>query len=1228
MVISNYAIRKKTTVFVLMFIFAVTGAYSYLTIPREAAPDIEIPYIIVTTPYSGASPSDIESTVTIPLERELKGLSHVKVMKSTSAEGASMIMIEFETTVDMEEALRKVKAGVDRAKGDLPREAEDPAVLELNISEFPIMIINISGEIAGDRTKNLVALKTLAEKLKDVIVGLPGILDAKIVGGLTPEVRIEIDPDKLAAYRVPAAMLVAKYMGEDVDISAGNTRLGNLKYDIRVPMEFERDVGAAKNIIIQNLGSRAIRLGDVAEIVPSFEEESSFSRLNKKESVSILVQKQSGKNILIIAAMMDMVLKEAKKSGRIPDEISMDVTNEHAVYIRMMVSDLENNILTGLILVVLVLFVFLGLRNSFFVALAIPFSLLISMTILAIAGITMNMIVLFSLILSLGMLVDNAIVIVENIYRHRQEGFGSVEAAMKGTAEVAWPIITSTATTVCAFSPIVFWPGIMGEFMWFLPLTVIITLSSSLFVALIITPTLCAYFMNIKPESVHAEGERPIGRFMSSYRTLLRTAVTYRKSFAIGSFLVLVGVISLYRAFGKGTEFFPSSDPKHVYVDIRLPEGTTLKRTDKIVAEIEDIIERIDAEDKHKDIKVMVSSVGTQGGGLLFSSSAAGVTPHLATISLEFIDLEDRRQKSTEVIKNIREQVSHFAGVELKVKKEQEGPPTGAPINIEFYGEEYDVLAGYAYRVKDIVRNIPGAVDIKDDMERGRPELRVEVDRTRAALLGLTSREVGTTIKTAYRGAKVGVFRIGDEEYDINVIASKKYREGFGLLDKLYISTRTGAQVPASSVAKWNIVGAPGVVRRIGQKRTVTVSGDIGEGHLAPEVRKKVIAAMEEEFGDSFPEGYGYRITGEQEAEEEASAFLMKAFVIAIMLVALVLISQFNSVLLPLIILMSVALSLIGVFLGLIIVGYPFGIIMTGVGVISLVGVVVNNAIVLIDYIQKLRSRGLRVVEALVQAGMIRLRPVLLTAVTTILGLLPMAAMVSFNFREGRFNIGTEMAQWWGSMAVAVIFGLAFATLLTLVMVPTFFFITHNASHFLRTKVRRKGLTEEAFSAYLANAGVLDSDAAEQALKAARASNKPYQDLLASEEYLGPKVLLAQLSDFTGYPVWADLSRVGISVEFRDFVSRELAGKYGAAGFRSLARMTLFGPVGEPDEVHEPDAAEGFAYLAISDPLDPNLEDNLSELARMLGEKLIPILSTREQVEALIERTYSGSKNL
>ncbi|MHC4598870.1 MAG: efflux RND transporter permease subunit [Planctomycetota bacterium] len=1013
MIITDHAVKRRTTVFVAMFLFLLSGVYAYVILPREAAPDIPIPIILVMTPNRGVGPEDIEKTITLEMEKELEGLDDIKKMSSTSSEGMSTIVLEFHPTIEVEEAKRKVKDAADGARGRLPQEADDPIVKEINISEFPIMVLSVHGKLDEDRVRNLSILKKVADELKDAIEMVPGILEVVRAGGLTPEVRIEIDPDKLAAYRVPADLLVARYLGEDVKISAGSTDFGSLSYDIRVPMEFERDVEAAKNIVLMDQGGETIYLGDVAEIVPGFEEEKSLSRFNGEEAVSLLIQKKPGENILHTAAGVKLVLDLARKSGRLPKGVEMDLTFDLSEFIQMLVNDLDNNIATGFFLVLGVVFVALGLRNSFFVALAIPFSFLITLTILWFMGITLNFVVLFSLILALGMLVDNAIVIVENIFRHQQMGHGPVEAAILGTKEVAWPITTSTITTLAAFAPLLFWPNIMGKFFGFLPKTVIIALASSLFVGLVINPAACAAFMRVKKTDVWGSEGRKLGRILTTYRRVLITSLRWKWAVAAASFLALFLMTAIYFGSDPGVEFMPNIDPQRGFVDVTLPESTVLDKTNGKVLALEKQVKEVDPAG---DIEQAVTSMGSRGTSNPLSTG--GGAPNIARISLEFKDIDDRTVNSRQVIENL--------------------PPTGAAVNIEIWGDDYALLGELAQEAKRIAREVRGAVDLRDDYEVGRPELKILVDRKRAALLGLNPMIVGLTIQTAYKGRKVGVVRAGEDEFDVRVIAKEEDRQGFSMLDKLYFTSLTGSLVPASAVAEWKIQGGKGSINHIDRARVVTVSGDVAKGYNAKRVRKKVTEALKE-FQANLPSGYGMRLTGEQEMMKESQDFLFMAFIAVIFLIALVLISQFNSLRLPFIILSSILLSLVGVFLGLFILGMPFGVMMTGIGVISLAGVVVNNAIVLIDYIQKLRERGLCAFDAVVEAGVTRLRPVLLTAITTIFGLLPMAVGISIDFHKGRISMAKEMAQWWGPMAIAVIFGLAVATVLTLVVVPNLY---------------------------------------------------------------------------------------------------------------------------------------------------------------------------------------------
>jgi multidrug efflux pump subunit AcrB len=639
--------------------------------------------------------------------------------------------------------------------------------------------------------------------------------------------------------------------------------------------------------------------------------------------------------------------------------------------------------------------------------------------------------VLFALIMALGMLVDNAIVIVENIYRHYQQATADatagrrerIQAAMRGTAEVAWPVITSTATTVAAFTPMVFWPGIMGGFMKWLPITLIITLVSSLFVAMVISPTIGSVFVSVRRSAPATDSW-----IIRGYRRVLETALAHRFTTLTLVVLLLVGLGTLYGKKGYGVELFPDFDPYRGSVDIRFPQGTNIHETNRLAGMIEQRLQPY-----AEDLRHVITNVGSGGGGGPFGGG--GVGAHLASITLTFHDYEDRPRPSADAIADIRQALSDVAGAEIKVDKQEEGPPTGAAVTVRLVGEDFRKLEELSEQAKQLIANVPGLVNLRSDHEATRPELAFRVDRRRAMLLGVNTAIVGNFLKTAVFGSKVGTYRQFNDEYDITVRLPQAQRENIDDLFRLHVPNATGEAIPLSSLGEFNYTGGYGTINRINQKRVVTLTAD-AEGRLSTAVLADVQKRLEQ-LG--LPAGYEIRYAGEKEEQDKAQAFLSKAFVVALFLIVLILVAQFNTLIMPLIIMTTVILSLIGVLSGLLICRMPFGIIMTGVGVISLAGVVVNNAIVLLDYTRLLQRRGLELIAATIQAGVTRLRPVLLTAITTILGLIPMAVGISYDFRDMSWTTRSESSQWWSSMAIAVIFGLAFATLLTLVVLPTLY---------------------------------------------------------------------------------------------------------------------------------------------------------------------------------------------
>ncbi len=1032
MLITDLAIKNRTTVAVLVLIILLIGVSSYITLPREAFPDVPIPFILVTTPYEGVSPEDMETSVTMKIEKELKGVKGAKEIVSSSAEGISLISVEFNPDVPTEVALQRVRDKVDLAKGELPLDAEEPVISEFNYADLPIMLVSISGDVSP------VQLKAIADDLQDVLETIPGVLKAEISGDLEREVRLEFDQDRIASYNLTLAEILSLIPSENVNISAGGLETEGTKFNVRVPAEFVTPDEVDHLLLAVRDGS-PIYLSDVAWVRDSFKDRTSYSRLDGRDNVTLSVVKRAGANVVQISDYVRAVVKEAER--RTAGMVAFDITFDMSKMIRNMVSDLENNILTALLMVSGVLLIFLGLRPATIVAMIIPLSMLITFFLVQQLGYTLNMIVLFSLVLVLGMLVDNAIVIVENIFRHLQLGYSRVDAAILGTREVAWPVTTSTFTTVCAFFPLMFWPGIMGDFMKYLPMTLCLGLLSSLFVGLIINPTICSFWAK-KPTENDEKGHW----FVDRYRGLLSLGLNNPGMVLFLAFCLLVSIGTLYGKIGKGTEFFPDEDPERVIIDVRAPQGTNIKETDRIIRALEARMQPFDPWLKHK-----ITNVGAAAAGGNLIGSAGG--SHLGHITLVFEEFAERERPTLEIIPDVRAAIADIAGAEIEVKKEDGGPPTGAPISVRVIGEDFGVLQDLSQVAFREIAAVANVVNLKSDLEATRPELSFKVDRQGAVLAGVNSALIGNFLKTAIFGYKVGTYRQFNDEYDITVRLPVSQRVNIDDLYRLQIPNDRGAAVPLSALGRFQYTGGFGTINRIDQKRVITLSADT-EGRLSSEVLLDVQSKMARL---DLPEGCSIEYAGEKETEDESALFLMKAFGIAVLLVTLVLVIQFNSLTVPFIIMTTVVLSMIGALTGLLICGLPFGIIMTGIGVISLAGVVVNNAIVLLAYTRQLQGNGMDLLEAAAEAGVTRLRPVLLTATTTIIGLIPMAVGVSFDFRTFTLITKTESSQWWANMAVVVIFGLGFATILTLVVVPSLYVMLTRLSR--RVKGRRE-LTE------------------------------------------------------------------------------------------------------------------------------------------------------------------------
>ena len=1105
MKVTRYAIRHRLSVYFLILIFCLGGVGVYVSLPRESFPEVEIPLVVVYTIYPGVSPTDMETLVTRPIETELKAISGVKEIRSTTSEGLSSIEVEFNPEQDLETALANVRDKVDLAKPDLPVEAEDPRVVDVDFSQLPIMLVTLSGPVGVQQ------LTEVAEEMEEDFEAIPGVNQVTVVGGREREVHVQVDPKRLSYFELSLSDLVFAVARENRNVPGGEIAVGGLEYLVRLPAEVRRPE-EIEDFVVKVRDGEPVFIRDVAAVEFAFADEASRSRVDREPSVTLTVEKRTGANLVAVA---DSVNEELDRwEEQLPPGISAAVIGDISVEIRRMVNELENNVISGLLLVVGCLMAFVGLRNSFFVGVAIPLSMMLSFIVLGWIGYSLNMMVLFSLILMLGMLVDNAIVIVENIYRHREHGDSGPSAAYEATTEVARPVIASTITTLCAFSPLLIWPGIIGDFMSYLPVTLIIGLSASLFVALIINPTLCAHLMAPPRRRKKTGAEAGEHAFRRGYRRLLRwalhpgqdaggrgwflrnwglpaafvaflgaavafalvgmflqTQALYAPAAALGAVgvfafvaqgvlwlgwslgrrlvgagpyltdhrsgviwsmcAILVGTAAIYMQAGKGVELFPEVEPRQISVDVSAPAGSSLEASDAIVERIESLTTGT------TDLRHQIANVGNTGLSLNPGGGGGeGGSPNLSRVTLYLEEREVRKQRNTFVtMEGVREALADIVGANIKVDAPQDGPPTGAPVSVRILGDELDEISRLSAQVQDRIRSIPGLVNLDDDLEEGKPELRVEVDREEAMRSGVNTQVIAATVQTGILGAEASKYRVGEDEHDIRVRLAPEARRSLDDIAELTVPDEDGVPIPIRTVAELRHGVGPAAVRRVDLNRVATISGDVvrESGRTEAGVREEVAGVLD---SMEWPPGYRWEFSGANAEEEQATAFLSRAFVIALLLILMVLVTQFDSLVLPLAIITSVALSVIGVLWGLMITGTAFGIIMTGIGVISLAGIVVNNAIVLCDFIRQLREKGLDRHEAVVEAGSIRLRPVLLTAVTTVLGLVPLTLGLNIDFFNLSVSTGGESSQFWASMGVAVIFGLTVATVLTLVVVP------------------------------------------------------------------------------------------------------------------------------------------------------------------------------------------------
>ena len=1110
--LTNLALRNKNSVYLLIFIFFGFGIYSYNSMPKELFPDIVIPTVMVQTIYPGNPPLDMENLVTRPIEKELEVIKEVKEISSTSSQDVSAIFVEFNTDVDIKQAVLDVKDAVDKAKSELPDDLpQDPIVIDIDFSEFPIIYINLSGDYS------ITELKKYAEYLEDEIETYPEISKVDIIGLNEREISINVDPFRMEQLEISFDDLENAVGYENISMAAGQLKEGRYRRSVRIIGEFQ-NAGEIGDVIVKHEKGHIVYLKDIATVVDGFEEPKAFARLNQQPVVSLHVIKKGGENLLSATDKIFRLLDQSRENGTLPQGLNITLTNDQSDLIRKQLSNLENSMILGVILVVFVLFLFLGTRNAMFVGFAIPLSMFISFFVLNLLGYRLNMILLFSLILALGMLVDNAIVVVENIYRYLDRGYSRMEASRLATGEISRAIISSTATTLAAFFPLLFWDSLMGEFMKLLPLTLIVVLSASLFVALAITPTLTSTFMRAgdqlpKPKTrrtliiamslialsavLYISGKNSPGtillifgfigichllflykiarwfkdvflpRLESLYLKTMQYVMAGLRPFLVIGATVLLLIFTLFLLAVRQPKivFFPSMDPQYINILATLPVGTDIEITNDFMKKMEDDVYM--ALETYEDIvKSVLTTVGSgaRGENEFFDIAE---TPHRGMITVTFVDYELRGRVNTmDIMREMTDQlIGKYPGVLVSVEQQSAGPPVGKPINIEVTGMDFDRLIAQVDRLiqKIETAGIDGIEGLNIDLDLGKPEAIVHIDRDRARRYGLSTGQIAGTIRTALFGKEVSKLKDGEDEYPIQLRLDEQYRYNMANLLNQRITFRDQAsgkiqQVPISAVADVSYGSTYESVKRKDLIRMVTIYSNVMKGYNATDVNNQLKDLLASE---TMPPGYNYKFTGEQQEQEESMAFLVRALFIALSLILIIMVSQFNSIVKPFIIMLSVLFSTIGVFGGISTFGMDFVVIMTGIGLVSLAGIVVNNAIVLIDYIDLLKRRKRRelgmeestilprdiAMECVIEGGRTRLRPVLLTAVTTILGLLPLASGLNIDFISffETFNpkiyFGGDNVAFWGPISWTIIFGLTFSTFLTLVVVPALYHV-------------------------------------------------------------------------------------------------------------------------------------------------------------------------------------------
>lgn len=1098
---TSWAIDNKTSIYVLVFIIAIFGIISYNSVPKEQFPEVVIPTIMVNTVYPGASPEDIENLITRPIEKQLKSVNGIKDIKSNNIQDFSMIVVEFQTGIDQVVAKQRIKDAVDKSKSDLPSDLKtDPMVMDIDLSQIPILYINISGDY------NLEKLKKYADQLQDDIEGLPEITRVDVVGEPDREIQVNLDMYKLQSVNAAISDVERAIASENITISGGSVNVNGLDYSIRVSGEFH-SADEINNIYFKTSGGGLVKISDVATISDTSKKQESFARFNGKNVITLNVIKKSGQNLLDASDKIKDILADYKKKN-VPADVNIDITGDQSRFTRNTLNDLNNTIIIGFVLVTIILMFFMGVTNAFFVAMSVPLSMALAYIVLPGIGFTMNMLVMFSFIFALGIIVDDAIVVIENTHRVFKQNNGKldiVQSAKYAAGEVFVPILSGTLTTLAPFFPLAFWPGIVGKFMFYIPIMLIITLFASLLVAYIINPVFAVSFMKIEDEDEYHSYNRKkllrnvlitiaIGGFfhlikwhgmgnfiflmavlyavyifwgkkiiwafqnvhypnlMKKYERLLQWALKGKNPYKlfwglIGIFVVTFILLSFVK---PKVAFFPDNEPNSINIYTQMPIGTSVETTDSITRIVEKRVYDIIGKNNPM-VESVITNIAKGASASIFDN--ATVKSNKSKITINFVEHAKRHGKSTSgYLDKIRNNIKGIKGAIISVEKNKMGPPTGQPVNIEVASDDIEQLQGTSTRLLFFLDSlkISGLTELKSDLELGKPEAIINIDREKANRQGVSTAQIGMEIRNAILGKEASKFRELEDQYPIQLRYSENVRDNIDRLLEAKIVFRDNSgqlkQIPISSLATIKYTNSVGSINRLDLKRIVTITGSVASGYTANEIVAKIKNELKN-FNKS--ESVDIRLTGEQQDQQETMSFLSKALLLSILLILFILITQFNSFSRMTIILSEVFFSVIGVLLGYMITGMTISIVMTGLGIVALAGIVVRNGILLVEFADVLKERGYRTREAVIQAGKIRITPVLLTASAAILGLIPLAVGLTLNFQTlftsfaPQIQFGGDNVMFFGPLAWSIIFGLLFATFLTLIMIPVMYFMAY-----------------------------------------------------------------------------------------------------------------------------------------------------------------------------------------